>query len=104
MDNRTRLIEVVKAVDNLDFKQEIEWHMEVEREDAYDEADAFNDLWDDAEYQNQTGFKRRCVGIAIEVGLLVEKPTKNDIGRDTRYTHKGVKYDVSTHWDAWIYE
>lgn len=93
MKNRQALINRLEGDVSKLLKSEIEYFMDCEHEEAFDEADAFEEAHDIAEYNNERNLIKECRGILIELGAYTEAPVKTCSGRDTRFLHNGIKYD-----------
>lgn len=103
MNNRQNIINIIKAKACQDLMSELNYHMQNEHEYAYDLADALNDAEAFAENNRDFSILKKTRAIIIEAGGYVEAPTKNDIGRDTRFIFKKKKYDwPHAGWSIWI--
>jgi len=101
MTNASKLITLIKEENNLELNNEIEYHMILDRDYEYDAADGFDDTHTFAEENKERGLLKVCRSILIKAGLCYKEPEKTDVGRDTRFTLDGEKYQYLS-WEVWI--
>jgi len=105
MNNREKTLAAINQYADKDVMDELEYYMDIDHEDeSYDMADAINDAYDSAEYNNDRKLISKYREILISVGAYVAEPEKSETGRDTRFTHKGTKYNWphAGGWETWI--
>jgi hypothetical protein len=112
MTNRQKLIDRLKGDIPKGIKEELEYHMNLDDRDyEYDLADAFFDIYDKAECNDDKMVVNACRKILIEVGryrVMTQKEINNTliIGRGSRkvwdFKLKGVPYTFDGANCEWI--
>jgi hypothetical protein len=102
MSNRNIVIGLIEKANNALLNAELEYHMEVEREDSYDLADALNDAHDQAIDLGDRKLTKIIRLILIDAGYYYLQPEKPQSCRDFRITVNGLKYDCISGWDTWL--
>ena len=102
VSNRDTVIQLINQSSDSELKSELEYHLEIDREDDYDLADALDDAQTFAEDNDERKMLKAIRLILIEAGFYVEAPEKTDVGRDTRFTVNNIKYEPVSYWSGWI--
>jgi hypothetical protein len=88
---------------SIELKSELDYYLDIDHEDHYDSADAFEDYLSSLEDKPTKEMQR----ILIEVGYAVEVDiTKVIVSRGKKYWFKkdGKHYDCVSSWESWINE
>ena len=107
MNNRQRLIETISnARLPRRLASEIEWKLDVDRDEPYDAADALCDVLLDAEDDENRTLVTACVDVLIAAGYYQPRSPNAEVchsgGRDRAPVRKGVKYDCEQDLSSWI--
>lgn len=104
MSNRATVQQLIMDSASDELLSELNYHTEIDREWAYDLADALDDAYTFAEENDERRLLKEIRLILIKAGFYIEAPEKTDVGRDTRFTLNKVKYEPCSHWSGWIEE
>lgn len=102
--NRDKVIKLISESQHKNLLDELDYFMEIEREDKYDQADALNDAYDFALENNERTLIKEIRLILIEADYYVKRPVKPTSCRDFRITVNKTKYDCVSGWEEWINE
>jgi len=105
LENRERFIALLELKASEKLKHELNWKMEVDREEysSYDLADAFNDVLSCSYSNEEKKIIKECENLLIEIGYLEVRELGVTIsGKDNAVRRKGNSYDPVCGWNDWI--
>ena len=110
LENRERFITLLELKASEKLKHELNWRMEVDREEysSYDLADAFDDVlscsYSNSKYsKEEKKIVKECENLLIEIGYLeIRKLAVTISGKDNAVRRKGNSYDPVCGWNDWI--
>ena len=103
--NRERFIALLELKASDKLKHELNWKMEVDREEysSYDLADAFDDVLSCSYSNEEKKIIKECENLLIEIGYLeIRELTVTVSGKDNAVRRKGNSYDPVCGWNDWI--
>jgi hypothetical protein len=105
LENRERFIALLELKASDKLKHELNWKMEVDREEysSYDLADAFDDVLSCSYSNEEKKIIKECENLLIEIGYLEVRELDVTIsGKDNAVRRKGNSYDPVCGWNDWI--